>query len=156
MLYFAYGSNMDLDQMKSRCPSARFYGVAELRDHQLAFTRKSRKRGCGVADVITAKGKSVWGVVYEISEQDIDYLDRAEGYQPGRQSNAYLREERVVFLNGNEQSPLSVAIYIANKEKNPPLPNQEYKDLLIKGARFWRLPEDYIKNTLETIKVSVK
>ena len=32
MFYFAYGSNMDWDQMKQRCPSAHFLGVAELRD----------------------------------------------------------------------------------------------------------------------------
>jgi hypothetical protein len=41
MLYFAYGSNMNWQQMQDRCPSARFFGVALLPDHKLAFTRES-------------------------------------------------------------------------------------------------------------------
>lgn len=41
MLYFAYRSNMHWDQMRSRCPSARFVGVALLRDFRLAFTGSS-------------------------------------------------------------------------------------------------------------------
>jgi hypothetical protein len=56
MLTFAYGSNMDWNQMRERCPSSRFVGIAVLRDHKLAFTRKSLKRGCGVADLIAEGG----------------------------------------------------------------------------------------------------
>ena len=40
MIYFAYGSNLDFVQMRSRCPSAQFVAVAKLPDHQLAFTRR--------------------------------------------------------------------------------------------------------------------
>lgn len=50
--YFAYGSNLDWHQMKKRCPYARFRCVAKLPNHRLAFTRKSRTRGCGVSDVV--------------------------------------------------------------------------------------------------------
>jgi len=41
MLYFAYGSNMDWAQMRSRCRTARFVCVEKLKDHRLAFTRKA-------------------------------------------------------------------------------------------------------------------
>ena len=51
MLYFAYGSNLDWAQMKSRCPSATFVDRAKLKDHRLAFTRKSKDRDCGAADL---------------------------------------------------------------------------------------------------------
>lgn len=60
MLYFAYGSNMNWDQMRERCPSSRFLGIAALPDHRLAFTRGSPKRGCGVADVVAEARKSIW------------------------------------------------------------------------------------------------
>ena len=70
MLYFAYGSNMDWDQMRTRCPSAAFVGIARLPDHRLAFTRFSKTRKCGVADVVPAKGQSVWGAVFSIDERD--------------------------------------------------------------------------------------
>ena len=68
MLYFAYGSNMNWQQMRERCPSARFVGVALLSEHKLAFTRKSKKRGCGVADAVLEGGRKVWGVIYEIDD----------------------------------------------------------------------------------------
>src|SRR5260370_28717436 len=82
MLYFAYGSNMDWDQMKTRCPSACFVGVAVLRDHRLAFTRRSKKRACGVADAVPEEGAAVWGAVFEIADVDIGRLDDTEGYRP--------------------------------------------------------------------------
>ncbi len=70
---------MDWQQMRDR-PSARFMGVASLRDHRLAFTRRSVKGGCGVADVVPVKGQVVWGAVFEIDDRDIGRLDVTEGY----------------------------------------------------------------------------
>jgi len=52
MLYFAYGSNMDWNQIRGRCPSASFLGIAVLLDHRLAFSRYSTTRNCGVADAV--------------------------------------------------------------------------------------------------------
>lgn len=80
-LYFAYGSNLDTGQMRVRCPSSRSLGVGILRDHRLAFSRFSRTRGCGVADIVPENDKSVWGLIYELSREDLTgSLDRYEGY----------------------------------------------------------------------------
>jgi gamma-glutamylcyclotransferase len=115
MLYFAYGSNMNWQQMQERCPSARFFGVAWLPDHKLAFTRKSIKRGCGVADAVPTQGQKVWGVVYEITDRDVIKLDKSEGYMPGREKNSYFRRESVVLRNGGDQQPLTVFIYFGDR-----------------------------------------
>ena len=37
MLYFAFGSNLDPDQMRARCPAHQVVGMAVLRDHKLIF-----------------------------------------------------------------------------------------------------------------------
>ena len=76
VFYFAYGSNMNWQQMQRRCPSARFIGVALLRDHKLAFTRRSIRRNCGVADAVPRPGQKLWGVVYEIADLDVGELDK--------------------------------------------------------------------------------
>jgi len=34
----------------------------------------------------------------------------------------------------------------------PPLPNADYKRLIVEGARFWHLPDDYVRE-METIEV---
>ena len=154
MLYFAYGSNLDWVQMKTRCPSATFVNCAKLKDHRLAFTRKSTRRGCGSADAIAKQGRDIWGVVYEIDERDVGSLDEAGGFFPGRAQNAYTRQERHVSEDGDEQKPLLVSIYFAEKQKDPPLPSAEYKRQIVDGARHWHLPQEYIQE-LEQIKVAL-
>lgn len=154
-LTFAYGSNMDFDQMRERCPSAQFICVAVLKDHRLAFTRRSTRRNCGVSDVVPTPDSVVWGVVYEITEYDLAVLDVKEGYRPTRlaKDNPYNRRNGTVFQNGDETKSLNVEIYFAVPQPNPPLPNQEYKDLIVNGARFWNLPAYYIAE-LEKIQVA--
>ena len=153
MFYFAYGSNLDWSQMRERCPSARFVAVAKLKGHRLAFTRRSTGRGCGVADAVSDPGHDVWGVVYEIDQRDVGSLDQSEGFAPGRARNSYVREERHVYAEGDDQRPLITSIYFAIKEDNPPLPNAEYKRLIVDGAKFWHLPQGYIAE-LERIEVA--
>jgi gamma-glutamylcyclotransferase len=153
VFYFAYGSNMDWGQMKNRCPSARFVGVAKLPDHRLAFTRRSVNLRCGVADAVREVGRNVWGVVFELSELDVGALDMSEGYRPGREQNSYWRRECMAFLDGDDDRPVAAEAYFADRELNPPLPNQAYKDLILSGARYWHLPDDYSAE-LEAIEVS--
>lgn len=147
MLYFAYGSNMDWQQMQDRCPSAQFVGVAVLKDHELKFPRKSKNWGGGVASVVPAPERRVWGVVYEIADRDIGNLDRFERYDPGKRTedNAYNREERHVFINERDEERLLVSLYIAQQEENPPPPSRDYLNKIATGARFWHLPDEYVE-----------
>jgi gamma-glutamylcyclotransferase (GGCT)/AIG2-like uncharacterized protein YtfP len=144
---------MNWNQMRERCPSSRFVGIAVLRDHKLAFTRESVNRGCGVADVVAQDGAQVWGVVYEIDDLDVGKLDAAEGFTPGREKNSYYRRECLVFLDGDGQRPLKVSTYFGNPQPSPPLPNAAYKNLILTGARYWHLPEKHIRE-LEQIEVN--
>lgn len=151
MLYFAYGSNMDWVQMLARCPSARFIGIATLRDRQLVFTRLSQGRGCGVADVVRAPGHKVWGVVYDISEGDVAALDGHEGYRVSRERNVYWRRECLVFVSDDNSHALTASTYFATAQPDPPLPSLAYVGQLIAGARHWHLPDVYIEQ-LESIE----
>ncbi len=149
ILYFAYGSNLDPAQMRQRCPSARFFAIARLDDHRLAFSRKSITRGCGVADVIPSVGDVVWGVVFQIAQGDLTELDRNEGFLTGRDGNAYERVGKVVSSAGDNGQRLEVQTYIANPQSDPPPPSNEYLNLIRGAASFWRLPLDYI-NSLQS------
>ena len=73
-LYFAYGSNMDHDQMVSRCPSAEFIGLASLKN--FAYYINNR----GVASLKPQYGATAWGVVWDIQDTcDWEALDQYEG-----------------------------------------------------------------------------
>ena len=152
VLYFAYGSNLDFAQMKGRCPSARFAGVAKLPGRRLAFTRWSGGRKGAVADAVADPAGEVWGVVYEITAEDLEVLDRCEGFTPGGTGNAYLRQQCTVWLNGDPQRAVAAEVYFAVPQENPGLPSRDYRDQILRGAREWGLPQDYIEQDLETIE----
>jgi gamma-glutamylcyclotransferase (GGCT)/AIG2-like uncharacterized protein YtfP len=146
MLYFAYGSNMHFAQMKERCPSARFVCRAKLPGHRLAFTLKSLERECGVADVLRDNAKAVWGVVYELAQNELEDLDKDESFRPGRpdNQNEYTREKHTVWAEGDAKRPLLVSLYRGHPQLDPPLPSGDYKRLIVEGARNWNLPAGYI------------
>jgi gamma-glutamylcyclotransferase len=153
MLYFAYGSNLDWPQMKLRCPFAKFVCRAKLPVHRLAFTLKSAKRDCGVADVLPDQVKDVWGVVYELPDNELINLDKREGYRPGMPyESKYTREDHYVRRDGDAKRPLLVALYRGHPQLDPPLPSYDYKELIVGGAKHWNLPAEYIRQ-LESIHI---
>lgn len=141
MNYFAYGSNMDWPQMQRRCPSAKFICVARLPNYRFAIARHSRLRDCGTANIYSQAASDVWGVVYEVSDGDMTILD---GFEDG-----YERQQ--VLLYDRAASAIEALVYIAPRETDVPLPNAEYKRLILSGARHWHLPEEYCA-MLETIE----
>ena len=66
-LIFAYGSMMHPEEIRRRCPSARFRFRAMIPYHRLCFPRYSAKRAGGVAGIQSAPGSFVWGVVWAIT-----------------------------------------------------------------------------------------
>jgi hypothetical protein len=135
---------MDWTQMQRRCPSAKFICVARLPGYRFAIARHSRLRLCGTANIFPEPNSEVWGIVYDVTEDDMRIMDRFEdGYS------------RTFISVHTEKGKLSseVLVYIAPKEEHVPLPNAEYKRLMIEGARHWRLPPEYL-TMLEQIEIS--
>ena len=75
--YLAYGSNLNLTQMRWRCPDARVLGTAEIADYRLLF--KGSKTGSYLTIEPFESGK-VPVAVWEVSSADEERLDRYEGY----------------------------------------------------------------------------
>lgn len=121
--------------MRRRCPSAQFVAVARLPGYRFAIARHSRLRKCGTANVYADDTSEVWGIVYHVSEEDLARLDAFE--------DGYSRKQLLVFSAVNGHRSMEALIYIAPKEDNAPLPNTEYKQLMLEGALYWRLPHPY-------------
>lgn len=75
-LYIAYGSNLNLEQMAFRCPTAKVVGKSELKDYELLF--RGGRRGA-VATVEPKAGSTVPVLVWEIQKKDEASLDLYEG-----------------------------------------------------------------------------
>ena len=148
MLYFAFGSNLDPDQMQARCPAHRVVGMAVLRDHKLVFPIFSPSWGGGVASLQLSHGHDVWGMLYELDDEDLRALDGYEAFHgPGNPHNLYEREPVWVELtrpeDGSVPRRVKAAAYLAHTA-NPSPPSRRYVDALLKGARAHKLPDDYI------------
>lgn len=130
-LNFAYGSNMNPDQMSGRCPSSRVAGIARLDDH--AF----RINGRGVATVVPTSGRSVHGVLWELTPEDELELDRREGVRNG----TYAKRE-VVVVRPNGSTATAIAYVAADSIRGAPRPG--YLERILAGARRFGLPDDYV------------
>lgn len=102
--YFAYGSNMNADQMNRRCLNAMKLGNAQIPCFRFAID------SAGVATIInTSKEEYVEGILWAISENDERNLDIYEGVSAG----CYRKENHIVFTNNSK--PVEALIYISNR-----------------------------------------
>lgn len=143
---FAYGSNLDLHQMTARCPSSgsRPPVVGKLPGHRLDFTRYSKGRHGGVADVVEDTNAEVWGVVYWLTRADLDALDKYEGYP-----TAYDRIQRLIQTPDGPIDNVWV-YFVVNKQPFVP-PTREYFDIIRCAASRLHFPEPY-RIFLDTIQ----
>lgn len=123
-LYIAYGSNMDEEQMKYRCPDANLIGISAIPDYQLLF--KGTKTGA-YATIEPKAGSRVPVLVWEIGEQDEQSLDRYEGYPA-----FYYKRELTVPIGGQDEQAM---VYIMREENQIGLPSQRYYTVIEKAYR---------------------
>jgi len=143
MLYFAYGSNMDGVQMKERCPSHEFRGTGFITDYRLDFTHYAAHRKGGAADIVPEGDARVWGVLYDISNEDIEALNRFEGM--GLQPPVYRHASVNITHETNRNDSMTDAYaYEIITKSGPFKPSRNYMRHLLDGARMWGLPESYI------------
>jgi len=149
--YFAYGSNMDYSQMISRCPDSKLMGKAILQDHKIAFTRFSSKWDSAVADILVSPGDSVWGILYEVSEDDLRKLDKYEGHP-----YIYIRKKHIVLkvaseynieqLNSstrNEFTSFETEVYEVVKKDLSLKPKLNYLRPILDAAFYYNFPNTY-------------
>jgi len=141
--YFAYGSNIDEERLRTKRgvePVSSTVGV--LRDYKFLFNKKSKYKNCSYANVVPEEGSVVYGVLYLVSRSDLEKLDYYEGCP-----TEYYRIKLVVEkLSGDK---VMAWIYIANRTKEDLKPCEGYVDIILRGARRFELPEDYINYILE-------
>ena len=141
VLYYAYGSNLNFNQMKQRCPSAIFAAIARLPGYRLTFPRMADSWGGGVAGIELDSTSSILGAIYKLSFDDLLILDKYEGVS----NRDYIRVSLIVYLQNS--SSQEVWSYLANPEKdNPFRPSRLYMETIIAGAKYHCLPHEYIEH----------
>lgn len=122
-LYIAYGSNLNIDQMKRRCPDAEIVTTSFINNYQLTF--RGNSRGFGVANIEPKKGARVPVGVWQISESDEVALDRYEGFP-----HLYVKQNFMVLINGERHKAMA---YVMRKGFSPVAPSEGYLQTIVDG-----------------------
>lgn len=147
-LYFAYGSNLLARRLLILNPTAKRFGVGQLRDYRLDFSTPPSKRWGGApATVVPDPGEDVWGAIWSLDVKDRDNLDEQEGVGTGwyRVFNATVLTPAGgsvrcrCYMMGVVPAKVSEAERPAERQ-----PSLVYKQVVLAGAAESGLPADYI------------
>lgn len=119
--YLAYGSNLNLEQMKLRCKYAKKVGSYTLKDYRLVY----KGNNVGYLTIEKFTGSEVPLGVFEVSFLDTLALDKYEGYP-----SFYKKEYFNIVLNGKKAKAF---IYIMNDNFDYKLPLKRYVQICEKG-----------------------
>lgn len=142
--YFAYGSNINLQQMALRCPNARVVGPCVPENYELLF--RGNGGGFGVATIAAKEGSRVHGLLWKITDHCEKSLDIYEGYP-------HLYKKAPVTVKNSKGKQISVMAYIMNDERNlaPVPPSNSYYDSIDAGFKQNGLPETSLREALKKV-----
>jgi gamma-glutamylcyclotransferase (GGCT)/AIG2-like uncharacterized protein YtfP len=129
-IYFAYGSNMDPVQMEYRCPGSVPIGIGTLDGWEFIINIR------GVATIARRENSVVIGVLWSISEEHENTLDRYEGV-----ADDFYYKDTVTLKTGSGTS--DALVYIEPVIDHGP-PREGYLEKILTGARHFKLTESYI------------
>lgn len=153
MLYFDYASNMDEGELKGfvskhggdpRGISNPRYAL--LRDWRLIFNFLSPRRKAGTGNIEPAIGEQVEGVLWDVTDNLIQYIDLKEGH-PRQYHRIWIAVE---VQDLTLQNVLTYEVVPEQRREFCP-PFRAYLQLMIDAAHRFSFSKDYIAK-LENIQ----
>ena len=130
--YFAYGSNMNQEQMAKRCPGSELGPLVRLSGWRYFIN------GRGYAGVEESPTDHALGCLWSLDDEHVVSLDRYEGVKGNYYSKETLEVEQL-----EDGSKLSALVYLSvNREYG--IPTSDYQGIVVSGAREIGLPADYL------------
>lgn len=143
--YIAYGSNLNLEQMKRRCPDAKLLGTGTIRDYGLLFRGRPKN---AVATIEPLAGSKVLVGVFEISEMDEMYLDRYEGYP-----HLYYKDKVDIEIRGEKTEAM---IYLMHPKYEMGMPSRSYYQTIRKGYIDCGFDVSYLNNAVKNMQTEIE
>lgn len=135
MLYFSYGMNTNPHEMSRRCPGSQSLGHARLIDYVFRFANH--------ADVVKCRGSYVDGVLWEISNKNLDALNTLEGFP------YYYNRRPLKVAFGNRI--VMAETYYMNPGYLSAEPSCGYFATVLQGYEHHKIPLDQLYNSLEIL-----
>ena len=139
--YFAYGSNLSVDQKESRTGTIRRAISCRLSGYRFAFNKRGLD-GTMRASIVEDESEEVWGVAFLCDEAAMANLDVFEGVAGGHYGRLAIE-----VISTPDEARIDAVTYVAGEEFICPEgePSREYLDRIIEGARKHGLPSDYVE-----------
>lgn len=141
--YLAYGSNLNVRQMRYRSPGAKIIGTAAIRNYELLF--KGSRSGSYLT-IEKKRGGKVPVAVWEVSFENERALDRYEGFP-----TFYYKKEmdiNVRLLDGTVERRAAF-VYIMHEECPLGMPSESYMDICREGYEEFGFDEKFLRTALE-------
>jgi hypothetical protein len=141
--YIAYGSNLNINQMKRRCPTARVIGTGFIEDYELLF--KGSKTG-GYLTIEKAEGKSLPVAIWKVTELDEQALDRYEGYP-----TFYYKADVEIDIKGiktGKEYRKKAFVYIMHEDRDVEMPSKYYVMTCLEGYKTFGFSPKYLEDAI--------
>lgn len=130
--YFAYGSNMDEAQMEVRCPGATFVQKAEVKGYRFELDES------GVATIVPDASNHVEGLLWSVTREDIEGLDRYEGVA----LDCY-RKAWIDVASGSGEM-VRALVYLSNRSLGHGNGRSGYMEKIVQAAKDHGFSQAYV------------
>jgi cation transport regulator ChaC len=144
--YFAYGSNLNMPQMRHRCPGAKPVGTIMLPKARLVFR--------GVADIEYHDTAVVPGAIWKITDKDENELDIYEGVR--KAGGLYLKKYITISISSGE--PEKALVYVMNpvhRRSQYAMPHEYYFGSIDHGYANFKLDRKYLLQALKDTQAEI-
>ena len=142
-LYVAYGSNLNMEQMKGRCPGSVFLGTGVIENYELQF--KGSLHGAH-ATIAPKEGAAVPVGLWMIGRVDEMNLNHYEGYRP--KGYCYYDKEQIPVKMANGKTVTGM-VYIMDRMKDFGIPSPSYYHTVRQGYLDCKLDLDVLESALD-------
>ena len=147
-LYFAYGINMNITQLRGKCSRPVVLGIARLRGYRLAYYEHTTVWDGGMETIVPDEQAEVWGVLYQVDTADWEELDR---WEDARMDGTGAYFHYPVEVLDEKQAAVAATVYLKARWGQQAVPGREYMALVIDGAQSHGLPDAYIQKLRELV-----
>lgn len=142
--YFAYGTLLDIDAMRSITPTVKPLGLMKLKGFRMGFA-KCQNFISGGCTLIPEEGADLYGMQYELSDEEMAILDAAAGVDDDLWRH---RPIEIVDEHGNVHQS---STYFIPNASGPDTPSADYVRPIFNGLQTLPFPAEYVAKMKQII-----
>jgi AIG2-like family len=133
--FFAYGDRMNPEKMYGDTPGAKLVGPAHVDGYRLEFNVQSRTWGGGAANAVADHGGTLYGILWEVSDEDLKRFDSFRGEDVGQHG---VLDVEAQGPNG----PVTARTFVVDSHSGYVRPSERYLQMLRAIAQAEGLPPE--------------